>query len=150
MAENERGHYWIEVLAGPVATLIGFLVAGIGVAYTVDASNEAERTRLAAAAVAQQEEQSASFELAAAELVMAQPNCALAAARSKELVQLFPTRLKSPVFKKAHSALKDDLRGARARQPPCESPDESPRKAKRACSCRGVIVEHSCSWHRRS
>ncbi len=100
MAENERGHYWIEVLAGPVATLIGFLVAGIGVAYTVDASNEAERTRLAAAAVAQQEEQSASFELAAAELVMAQPNCALAAARSKELVQLFPTRLKSPVFKR--------------------------------------------------
>ena len=100
MAENERGHYWIEVLAGPVATLIGFLVAGVGVAYTVDASNEAERTRLAAAAVAQQEEQRASFELAAAEIVMAQPNCALAAARSKELVRLFPTRLKSPVFKR--------------------------------------------------
>lgn len=100
MAQDERRHYWIEVFASPVAGLIGILVAGAGVAYTVDASNDTERTRLAAEAAAQREQQSASFELAAAEIVMAQRNCTLAAARANELVQLFPTRLESPVFKR--------------------------------------------------
>ena len=98
MAQDERRHYWIEVLAGPIATLIGILVAGAGVVYTVDANNDTERARLAAAAAAQQEERRTSFELAAAQIVMSQENCTLARARARELVQLFPTRLQSPEF----------------------------------------------------
>lgn len=38
--------------------------------------------------------------MAAAQIVMAQRSCTLAAARAKELVLLFPTRLKSPAFER--------------------------------------------------
>src|SRR5437016_2872033 len=100
MVQTERRHYWVEVLVGPVATLVGILVAGFSVVYTVNANNKTERTRLAAATAAQQEAQRDSFELSAAQIVMAQRSCALASARAKELVQLFPTRLKSREFKR--------------------------------------------------
>lgn len=100
MAANQPRHYWIELLAGPVATLLGILVAGASVVYTVNANNDTERTRQAAAAASQQESQAAAFELAAAQIVMAQRSCTLAAARAKELVRLFPTRLESPLFKR--------------------------------------------------
>src|SRR4051812_15116315 len=100
MAQPERRHYWIEVLAGPLATVLSVLVAAFGVIYTVNSNNHTERNRQAAAVAQQQEERAASFELAAVQTVMAQRSCALAAARAKELVRLFPTRLKSPDFKR--------------------------------------------------
>jgi hypothetical protein len=117
MTRAERRHYWVEVLAGPAATLLGILVAGFSVVYTVNANNETEHTRQAAAAVAQKEQQQVSFELAAAQIVMSQRSCALASARARELVQLFPTRLQSREFKRLTRPTKKLCRALRRTNP---------------------------------
>ena len=83
-----------------MATLLGILVAGYSVVYTVNANNDTEQARQAAATAAQREDRAASFELAAAQIVMSQRSCALAAARAKELIRLFPAQLKTPLFRR--------------------------------------------------
>jgi hypothetical protein len=101
----ERKHYWIEVLAGPIAMFVGILVGALGVIYTVNANHDNERDRQAATAAAervrqeasiaaQRQDQKSSFELTAAQVVMSQRNCTLARARAKQLVRLFPLSLK--------------------------------------------------------
>ena len=101
-SENERRHYWVEVLAGSLATLFGILVAGVGVIYTVNANSDNERDSQAAAAASQQQEHAASFELTAAQIVMSQRSCTLAAANSH--------------FQEAHQAHKKGLCSTQANE----------------------------------